>query len=353
MILFMNQEHSSSKVQKYFFFGLLAAVTVLFLWILGSYLLPILWAAVFAILLYPIFEYVRKGVASRSASAALTILLALLVIFVPASILAALLIEDSVSIYQEAATAAPAYVDAVSNSAFIKEALDFFQLDVGELETLVVNSARNASAWLATQVFSLGARTFSTVIKFFIMLYLLFFFLKDGDKIIARLERTISLGGRRERTLFEKFATTVKAIFNGTIVIAVIQGVLGGILFAALGIENAVLWGALMGFLSIIPAVGPSFVWVPAAIIYFALGSLPTVLALVVGGIGISLLDNLLKPLLVGRSTKMPDPLILISIFGGIVTFGLAGVVLGPVIAALFLSFWDLFAEEYKSELVG
>ncbi len=347
----MISEDSFSSVQRYFFLGLLAAVTLLFLWMLKSYLLLILWATVLAILLFPIFRIIKDKIANGSIAASLTMLLAIVCIFIPLVFVSILLADDAVSVYQSAAMSTPAYIEAVSNNPYTESALTFFEVEIAEIETLVINAARTASAWVASQILSIGVKTFSVILKLFIMLYLLFFFLRDGEKILDKIGKSISIGGGREKALFDRFSQTVEAMFKGTILIAIFQGILGGILFWAVGIDNVVLWGSLMAFLSIIPAVGPSFVWLPAAVIYFALGSPGVAIALIAGGAGISLIENLLKPMLVGRSTKMPDALILISIFGGIVTFGITGVILGPVIAALFLSLWNFFAQEYRSEL--
>lgn len=347
----MLNERSFSVAQRYLFLGLLAFVSILFIWISRNYLLPVLWAVIFAILLHPVFRYISKIPLNRNLAAGITIIMALAVIAAPATLITVILAEDSLAIYQNVTVNAPTYVEALSNNAYVQKALNLLQVNSQEIETTIISSARVASSWILGQILSVGAKTFSTIIKFFIMIYLLFFFIRDGEQILRKIGNTISLGGQREKSLFDRFSLTVKAIFNGTITLAIIQGVMGGVIFWALGIENAVLWGSLMGFLSIIPAVGPSFVWIPTAIILFATGSPVTALIVIAGGVVIGVVDNLLKPVLVGRSTKMPDAVILISILGGIVTFGIAGIILGPVIAALFLSAWNLFAEEYQFEL--
>jgi predicted PurR-regulated permease PerM len=147
--------------------------------------------------------------------------------------------------------------------------------------------------------------------------------------------------------LFANFAAVSRATIKGTLVVALVQGMLGGFLFAILGINAAVLWGALMAVLSLLPAVGSAFVWVPAAGILFATGHLVKALVLLGAGIVvIGLVDNLLRPILIGRDTRLPDYLVLLSSLGGLTVFGISGLVIGPIVAALFLAVWEMFAQE-------
>lgn len=145
-----------------------------------------------------------------------------------------------------------------------------------------------------------------------------------------------------------RFAEVSRATIKGTAIIGVVQGAIGGIAFAALGIPSAALWGVLMVLLSVVPAVGPALVWMPATLYFFAVGQyVQGTILLIVGGVFISLADNVLRPVLVGRDTRMPDYLVLVSTLGGLLLFGLVGVVIGPMIAALFISVWGMAAKEY------
>ena len=157
---------------------------------------------------------------------------------------------------------------------------------------------------------------------------------------------------KREKRLFRKFASTTRATVKGTFLIALIQGALGGILFFAVGISAPFLWGSIMGVLSVIPAIGPGIIWLPAGIILLVSGSIwQGIFVLVAGGLVISLIDNALRPIFVGKDTEMPDFLILLSTFGGLSVFGITGFIIGPIIAAFFLSMWNMFEEEYKKDL--
>jgi predicted PurR-regulated permease PerM len=162
----------------------------------------------------------------------------------------------------------------------------------------------------------------------------------------------LPLGDDRERELFSKFAGVSRATLKGTLVIGVVQGFIGGLLFWITGINAPVFWGTIMTVFSIIPAVGTGIVWLPAAIILLVNGSIwQGIVLLVGGGVVISLVDNILRPILVGMDTKMPDALILLSTIGGLSMFGITGIVIGPIIAAFFLVVWEIFEQDYAGAL--
>jgi predicted PurR-regulated permease PerM len=181
------------------------------------------------------------------------------------------------------------------------------------------------------------------------MLYLLFFFLRDGLRLLDGLVQALPIGDQRERLLLERFTNVSRATIKGTLVVGIVQGLLGGLAFWVLGIGAPVLWGVVMGLLSIVPAVGPALVWGPAAVILLVNGEWFAGIGLIVfGAIVIGLADNVLRPMLVGRDTKLPDYLILLSTLGGLAGFGLAGIVIGPIIAALFLTLWQMAQQEFS-----
>ena len=177
------------------------------------------------------------------------------------------------------------------------------------------------------------------------MLYLLFFLLRDGTQLSQRLKDSIPLRTEQKRALFSKFTIVIRAMFKGTILVAALQGMLGGIIFWFLGIPAAVLWGVVMAFLSLLPVVGSALIWLPVALYLLATGAVWQGFTLIAyGALVIGLVDNLLRPTLIGMDTKLPDYIVLISTLGGIAIFGLNGLVLGPVIAAMFIATWDIFS---------
>ena len=197
----------------------------------------------------------------------------------------------------------------------------------------------------ATQAIAIGQGTARIIISFFLMLYLLFFFLRDGSEIAQRLKDAIPLRTEQKRALFNKFTIVIRAMFKGTILVAVLQGMLGGVIFWLLGIPAALLWGVVMAFLSLLPAVGSALIWLPVALYLLATGAVWQGLVLIAYGVlVIGLVDNFLRPFLIGMDTKLPDYIVLISTLGGIAIFGLNGFVIGPVIAAMFIATWDIFS---------
>jgi predicted PurR-regulated permease PerM len=207
------------------------------------------------------------------------------------------------------------------------------------------------SQFFATQALSIGQNTFAFIIDLFIVLYLLFFLLRDGDGLARRIRDAIPLRPEQQRDLFNKFTAVIRATIKGTLVVAIVQGALGGLIFWALGVHAAVLWGALMAVLSLLPAVGSALVWVPVAIYFFVTGHIWQGIVLVAFGVlVIGLVDNVLRPVLVGKETKIPDYVVLVATLGGIAIFGVNGFVIGPVIAAMFMAVWDLFSTS-RSEI--
>jgi predicted PurR-regulated permease PerM len=174
----------------------------------------------------------------------------------------------------------------------------------------------------------------------------LYFWIRDGEKILNAVRNSIPVGQEIETMLFRKFAQVSRATLRGTVIVAMCQGLIGGILFGVLDIQGAVLWGVLMGVLSLLPVGGSAIIWAPTAFILFAQGHVTeSIIIVIVGTLGIGLIDNILRPILVGREAKMPDYLVLLATIGGIAWFGLSGFIIGPVIAALFITCWEITGE--------
>ncbi len=230
----------------------------------------------------------------------------------------------------------------------LADLLDRFGVSLQDLQVQLSNAALGVSQFLATNLVAFGQDALRGTALFFLMLYLLFFFLRDGAQLLEQVIGALPIGDARERRLFHKFAEVSRATIKGTIVIGLVQGLLGGLIFWILGIEAAALWGVVMAVLSLLPAVGAALVWVPAAALLIATGRVGEgLLLLVFGTVIISLADNVLRPILVGRDTQMPDYVVLVTTLGGLALFGLSGVVIGPIIGALFLTVWEMFGQEY------
>ena len=335
------------------FVALVLVTTALFLWMVRGFLLPVFWAAVFAMLFQPLFlRLVALLRGRRSVAAAASTLVVVVVVLVPSGLLVGALAQQGLSLYQRIASGeinADALVRFVERSVpALTRVLTRYGVDVERVRDSLQGAAGAATQYIAGQALAVGQNALTLAILFGLMLYFLFFFFRDGERIVQALVRAIPMGDERERRLFRKIAEVSRATVKGTIVVAAVQGTVGGVLFALVGIQAAVFWGVAMGVLSLLPAVGAALVWVPAAVFLLATGAFWKGIALIAGGtLVIGLVDNVLRPILVGRETKMPDYLVLLATLGGLTAFGLAGFVAGPVVAALFLVTWQMFADEY------
>ena len=344
------------SIQQFFFLGLLLVTTGAFLWILSLYLFPVFWAMVIAVVFYPFYLRVNRYYKGRASLASFTTVMGVVaMVILPLLILGGMIVDESVTLYQGFSTDTRA-----SNGLSLLERAEQFAVyfePYGISQEAVVDRLRtwatSLSQVLATSLITLGQGTFSFVISFAIMLYLLFFFFRDGERLQHTLMHYIPLGDTDERRLFTRFAETARAVLKGTLTIAAIQGAIGGLAFWIVGVSNPVLWGVAMAAMALIPAVGPAIVWLPVSIILLATGSVwQGVTILLVGIFIVSLIDNFLRPVLVGRGSKMPDSITLLATIGGLATFGVSGLVIGPIVAAFFLTLWAMFGERYQKQLV-
>ena len=332
---------------------LLLLVTVAFIWILLPFYGAVFWAVILGILFAPMQRKLQlKFGWQRNLTALCTLGICLVIAILPVIILSILLVQEGATVYNNIESGQldiGAYLAQFKHSLppYFQHLLDRFGM--GELNGLrekIVKASMQGSQVLASQAFSFGQGTFEFVVSFGIMLYLLFFFLRDGAELVRKVRTAVPLEETHKRRLQLKFNRVVRATVKGNLVVAVTQGALGGAIFWFLDIPSALLWAVLMGFLSLLPAVGAGIVWAPVAVYFLLSGMIwqGGVLGLF-GVFVIGLVDNVLRPILVGKDTRMPDYMILISTLGGLAVFGLNGFVIGPLIAALFMSSWALFIE--------
>ena len=351
----------SPQLQRGFFLFLLAAVTVAFFWILLPYSGAVLWGVALAILFNPLYKRLlaKFGKKRRTLAALATLVICLVIVFLPLSMIAGSLVQDVSTITQRIrsgelnfATYFQQVVAALPRP--VLNLLDRFGL--GNMEALLSKlstTAAQGSQMIAQQALSIGQNTFDFVVSFFVMLYLLFFLLRDGADLSKTIREALPLARPHTHYLLNKFTTVIRATVKGNVVVAAVQGTIGGLAFWMLGVQGALLWGVVMAFLSLLPAVGAALIWGPVAIYLLASGALAKGLGLVfVGVFVIGLIDNILRPLLVGKDTQMPDYVVLISTIGGMALFGINGFVIGPVIAALFMAAWSLFVDSNNGSAV-
>lgn len=335
------------------FLLLLAFVSLAFIQILLPFYAAIFWGCVLAVIFGPLHRHVRSAVGGRRNLAAfLMILFIILIVILPLIFIAGALAKEVADLYNRINTGdlnLGAYYEQIVTALppSVHGWLDSWGVgDLLSIREKLSAGALRASQFMAKQAVSLGQNTFQFMIGLGVMVYLLFFLLRDGHALVPRIKSMIPLADAHRHHLFLKFTTVVRATVKGNIVIAITQGILGGLMFAFLGIEGSLFWGVLMAFLSLLPAVGASLIWMPVAIYFLVTGAYGQATILILFGVlVIGLIDNLLRPVLVGKDTKLPDYVILISTLGGLAVFGLNGFVIGPLFAALFIACWDLFPE--------
>lgn len=336
------------------FLLLVIMVTVAFVWTLWPFSGAILWGTVLAIVFRPLYRRILHATGQRANVAAFVSLTVILFIVVlPVVGLGAALVRQAVAVYRRIETGEfePGLFFSLIPETLPQWAvalLNYFDLtDFAAVQERISAVLTEGGQVIAGQALAIGQNTVGLIVSFFVMLYLLFFLLRDGDALARAIRDAVPLYTAQQNALFRRFAIVIRATVKGSIVVAVVQGALGGLIFWVLGIEGPLLWGAVMMVLSLLPTVGAGLVWVPVSLYLLVTGAIWQGIVLIAfGALVISMVDNVLRPILVGGDTKIPDYIVLIATLGGITMFGVNGLVIGPIIAAMFLAAWDLFSEE-------
>jgi predicted PurR-regulated permease PerM len=344
-----------AKLEQRSFLMMLVLVTLLFLFLLTPFFGAIFWACIIGLIFYPLNRRFLKLWGQRPNLAALATLMVCVVIgIVPALFVLGSFLQEGASLYQRLQSGD---FDLGNRIERIREAfpaaqhlLDRLNFDLSTVKDQLSGAVLTASGYIAQNAVQFGQGILKFFVSIGLMLYVAFFMLRDGDRLVDLLVSALPLGDEREHLLFVKFAEVARATVKGNLVVAAVQGALGGAIFWALSIPGAFLWGVVMALLSLIPVVGAGLIWGPVAIYLFAIGEWVQGLILTAFGAGvIGLVDNILRPILVGRDTKLPDYIVLLSTLGGFVLFGMNGFVVGPLIAALFVAFWGIFMREFNA----
>jgi len=339
------------------FLTLIGLVSLAFAWVLWPLFGALFWAAVIAIVFDPMNQRLLIAMKNRRNLAALvTVLIILFIVIVPLLAVAAALAQEASSLYGQVQSG------ELNFSRFLQPAFDalphwasnplgrFGLTNLGAVWEKVAAAMTNGIQFMATEALSIGQSTFGLLVSLGVMLYLMFFLLRDGPALADRVKDVIPLRVEQREALVDKFTVVIRATVKGDILVAVLQGALGGLAFWFLGVRASLLWAVLMAFLSLLPVVGSAMVWFPVALYLMAIGSMwQGIFLIFYGFLVVGLVDNILRPLLVGHATKIPDYVVLISTIGGIETFGLHGFIIGPVIAAMFMAVWGIFSESTRT----
>ncbi len=330
--------------------------SVLFLSMIRGFLMVIFLSGIFAALAKPLYgKFVKWFKGRRSMASITTLLLIVFVILIPLGGLLGIVTGQAIKV---AESAKPWVEKQIEQPDAILSAIKSLPLveHIAPYRDIIFQKAGQAvgslSRLLLSRFSSLTFGTINFLFLVFVFLYTMFFFLIDGERLINKILHYLPLEDHDEQLLLARFTSVSRATLKGTAVIGVLQGGLSGLAFWFVGIPSAVFWGTVMTVLSVIPGIGTALVWVPAAIIlasgghYYKAAGLTVFCALVVGS-----LDNLLRPALVGKDTEMHDLMIFFGTMGGIFMFGVPGIIIGPLIAALFITIWDIYGVAFKDVL--
>ena len=345
------------SVESIFLAALILVVSLVFAWLVTPFFGAIVWGVVAAIMFTPLNDRLKPALGGRANLAAgATLLIILVAVILPAMLLGGALLQHASTIYAKVKAGQidfdRSFLQLEAHlPLWMRQQLDAYGLgDLAAVRGRIAHGVASSFQTLAAQAYGIGQSTFAFFLSLGIMLYLTFFLLRDGRALAARIERSIPLLPDQRRALLGKFSTVVRATVKGSLVVAFLQGAIGGLTFWVLGIGGALLWGILMGVLSLLPAIGTAFVWAPVAVYLLVTGAVWQGVAVALCGFFIiSSVDNVVKPILVGRDTRMPDYVVLISTFGGLELFGFNGLIVGPVIAALFMASWEIFSDAHAS----
>ncbi|MCB5184067.1 AI-2E family transporter [Methylobacillus gramineus] len=340
------------------FIFLLIAVSAALVVILLPFYGAVFWGAILAMLFTPLYRRLLGLTNKRKNLAAFgTLMTCIVIVIFPVILIASSLVHEGAALFQKLKSGQinPALyfqqiIDALPT--FVTNILARSGLtDISSFQDKLSHVSMQASQLLATKALSIGQNTLEFVVGFGVMMYLMFFLLRDGAALSMKIKQAIPLSAEHKRHLFNKFTTVIRATVKGNILVAITQGALGGLIFWILDIQAPLLWAVIMAFLSLLPAVGASLIWGPVAIYFLATGAVWQGATLIAFGVFvIGLVDNVLRPILVGKDTKLPDYVVLISTLGGMAVFGLNGFVIGPLIAALFVTLWDIFSSSRPTD---
>jgi len=347
---------SALRFRKAFLLVLVVGISILFLLMVGRFLLAVFLAAILAGLFHPVFTWLAGKLGGhRGWAAILTLLLLVLGVILPLSGFLAVVASEAVQVSQQAEGWVQGQEGLLDRARGWVERIPLADRLLPDGEELLQQfrelAGRTGPALMGVAAAATRG-TLNFLLQALVFLYAMYFFLVDGPAILRKILYYIPLSSGEELQLLERFVSVTRATLKGSLLIGVIQGGLAGVAFWVAGVPGSAFWGTVMVILSIIPAVGAALVWVPAVVYLFIAGqTAPAVGLLVWCGVVVSLTDNLLRPRLIGKDARMSDLMILLSTLGGIALFGAVGFVVGPIVAALFVTVWHIYGEAFDDWL--
>ena len=346
------------RFRQTFLILLVAAVSIAFVAMIRAFLLTILMAAIFSGVAYPVYRRLRHLLGGRPALASMTtILLLLALVMIPLGAVMGAIANQALRVSDNVRPRLQQMVDRPGELETRLRAIPGFDRLEPYREPILRKAGELAGSTGSFLVNAISATTVATAVFFFqfiVMLYTMFFFLIGGPALLRGLLAYLPLTEGDKVQMIERFVSVTRATLKGSVLIGIAQGTLSGLAFWAVGIDGALFWGAMMAVLSIIPGIGGALVWVPAAVILAATGGVWRGIALAAFcGLIVGSVDNVLRPILVGRDTQMHELMIFFSTLGGLLFFGAMGFIVGPILAALFVTTWEMFGSAFRRELAA
>ena len=351
-------EHDRQALQRGFIAALVLVVSAVFIWMIRDFLAALFLACVLAIFVYPLQSFLARAFGGRQTLAAsLVLIITVLLIVIPLLGLIGLVASQAIDVGQTLTPWVQNQINVLRDQGLsglpewlpMRDSLASYQ---NELLSAISDIGASASGFLVSGITRATGTTFSFILNVMVLLFALFYLLTSGKRGLRGWLDYMPMRVADRDHLAERVVSTIRATVKGTFIIAIIQGVLTGSALAVAGVPGAAFWGSVAGVLSIIPGVGPPLVWLPAAIWLYVSGQWVHALGVAAwGALVVGVIDNLLRPVLVGKDAKMSDLLVLLSTLGGLTLFGAVGIIVGPVVAALFTSAWFIYARSYEDLL--
>ena len=348
----MNQD----TINKSVLVLMVVAISALFFSMISQFLMAIFLAGLFSALARPVYRRLNVMYNGHKHLASVTtLLLMIFVVLIPLMFLIAIIVAQAIDVGQSITPWIKQTLEQPDKLSQYLQHLPFYE-ELKPYREIILEKAGKLvgtlSKWVVGGLSQATLGTANFLFMSFVFLYTMYFFQMDGDKLIRRILYYLPLNSEDENLMLDKFTSVTRATLKGTLLIGVLQGGLAGGAFAIAGIDNAVFWGTVMAVLSIIPSVGSALVWIPASIFLIMQGSVGAGVGLLLFcGVVVGSLDNVLRPILVGKDTKMHELMIFFGTLGGIMMFGIAGIFIGPLIASLFVTIWELYAIAFSDYL--
>jgi len=335
---------------------LVILISAVFLNMIQQFLMAIFMAGLFSAMVMPAHHLLTDKLRGKETLASILIVLGIvLLVLTPLAVLITLVVTQAIHIGQSVTPWVQTFINEPTALSVYLEKIPYYN-EIHPYRNVIIEKAGELvgtiSSFLINSLSSFTKLTIGALFSSIIMLYVMFYFLNMGNILLEKILFFLPLDDLNEQRLLRRFTSVTRATIKGTLIIGIMQGSICGAAFAIAGIEGPVFWGSLMAVMSVIPAVGTAIIWFPALIILTLTGNFTGVIILaILCGLVAGNLDNIVRPRLVGKDTEMHDLFVLFGTLGGISMFGLLGIIIGPIIAALFITIWEIYGVVFKDYL--